>query len=280
MREWLVALAAITLAGSARLTGQDLVSAAREATARYRDRDSAIADGYRRVGPDFPGMGEHWVNPRLLLDGTLDAARPPVLEYADIAGRPTLVGIAYAALSPGAGAVPAGLPVPPTAWHTHSGGVDEESFILTHAGAHHAHQASDGPGLAIVHAWVWLDNPEGVFATDNWALPCARLGFTPPPGLSSGAGRALALAAGGEAYFARLVRVVGRPEAPEAARLDTLWGRAAAEVAGRVGRGDGHSALRVQDVAWLDGTWRRTWAAVLAAASPPVRARLAALETP
>lgn len=40
-----------------------------------RDRHQAAVIGYRPIGPDFPGMGEHWISVPLLLDGSIDPAR-------------------------------------------------------------------------------------------------------------------------------------------------------------------------------------------------------------
>ena len=262
---------------SSRLAAQSgLVPAARAATARYQDQAAAIADGYRAVGPDFPGMGVHWVNKALLLTGAVDLAHPPVLEYADIGGKPTLVGVAYAALVTDSALQPR-LPVPVGAWHTHGGTVDEESFLLSHAGVHSAHSQAHGPRLAVAHAWIWLDNPAGLYETDNWALPCARLGFAPPAGLSVDAGRALALAAGATAYFESLVRVVGAPDSAELVRLRAVLDRGAGDVARLVGRGTGGTPLPSALVPDLEFSWRRVWATLLATASPAVRQRLAAL---
>lgn len=260
-----------------RLAAQvDLVAAARAGTARYRDQARAIEDGYRAVGPDFPGMGVHWVNKGLLLTGTVDPAHPPVLEYATIDGRPRLVGVAYAALVTDSAPQPR-LPVPADAWHTHAGTVDEESFLLSHAGVHSSHPRNHGARLAVAHAWIWLDNPAGLYETDNWALPCARLGFTPPAGLSADAGRALALAAGATAYFETLVRVVGAPDSAELVQLRAVLDQWASEVSRRVGHGTGQTRLPARLVRELETSWRRLWVALLATASAPVRQRLAAL---
>lgn len=196
------------------------VALARAATARFHSLDDARAAGYRPVGPDFPSMGQHWVHSALILRETLDGAEPAILEYADVTGRPTLVGVAYAVLARD-GRSPAGLPVPADAWHFHRGTVEQESFLPSHAGAAHV---DPGPGIAVLHAWVWLDNPDGLLATDNWALPYARLGYEMPRDASRDAGRALTLAAGdgGRAYLEALLRVVGRPSPAEARRLATL----------------------------------------------------------
>lgn len=272
-----VAAAAVACCLMSRLSAQsDLVATARAATVRYQDQAAALADGYRAVGPDFPGMGVHWVNKGLLLTGTVDPAHPPVLEYADIDGRPTLVGVAYAALVTDS-APRSPLPVPAGAWHTHAGTVDEESFLLSHAGVHSDHSQAHGPRLAVAHAWIWLDNPAGLYETDNWALPCARLGFTPPAGLSADAGRALALAAGATAYFESLVRVVGAPDSAELVRLRAVLDRGARDVSRLAGRGTGGTPLPPALVPDLESSWRRVWATLLATASPAVGRRLAAL---
>lgn len=200
----------------------DFVATARTGTAPYRDVAVARAAGYRPVGPDFPGMGQHWVHPALILRDTLDPAAPPILEYAEIAGRPTLVGVAYAKLVRDA-TPPSGLPVPAPAWHFHQGTVEEESFLRSHAGLHVDPGHEREPRIAVLHAWIWLDNPDGLLATDNWALPYARLGYRFPVGgtPSQDAARALALVAGdgGRHYVEALLRALGRPSPSEETAL-------------------------------------------------------------
>src|SRR5215207_5997704 len=72
------------------------VDCARTGTERYRDHASAIADGYRPVGSDFPAMGQHWIRITSLFDGRFDAAKPEVLNYVTVNGRPQLLGVGYA----------------------------------------------------------------------------------------------------------------------------------------------------------------------------------------
>lgn len=198
----------------------EFVAAARLSTARYRDPDVARAAGYWPVGPDFPSMGQHWVHPRLILQEKLDAAEPPILEYAELGGRLTLVGVAYAMLV-GDARPPAGLPVPVEAWHFHQGTVEEESFLRTHVGVA---PLAPGPRIAVLHAWIWLDNPDGLLAADNWALPYARLGYPAPVGAPREAARAVALAAGagGRAYVEALLRAVGQASVEETRALTAV----------------------------------------------------------
>jgi hypothetical protein len=244
----------------------DFVAAARTGTAAYRDVEVARAAGYRPVGPDFPGMGQHWVHPALILRDTLDPAAPPILEYAEIAGRQTLVGVAYAKLVRD-GTPPLGLPVPSAAWHFHQGTVEEESFLRSHAGVGHV---VPGPRIAVLHAWIWLENPDGLLATDNWALPYARLGYRMPAGASQEAARAVALAAGdggGRHYVEALLRALGRPNAGEEQVLALLVERHQAAA----------RALLPGDAKTLALCWTELLEDVRAAVRPEVWDRLLAL---
>jgi len=240
----------------------DFIAAARIGTAAYRDVEVARGAGYRPVGPDFPGMGQHWVHPALILRDTLDPAAPPILEYAEIAGRPTLVGVAYAKLVRD-GTPPLGLPVPPAAWHFHEGTVEEESFLRSHAGVGHV---VPGPRIAVLHAWIWLENPDGLLATDNWALPYARLGYRMPAGASTEAARAVALAAGdgGRHYVEALLRALGRPNAGEERALALLVERHQAAA----------RALLPGDATTLAHCWTELLEDVRAAVRPEVWDRL------
>ncbi len=261
----LVALLLVAAAPGASAQNADFIARARAGTEAYRDVEAARAAGYRPVGPDFPGMGRHWVHPALILRDTLDPAAPPILEYAEIAGRPTLVGVAYAKLVPDA-TPPAGLPVPPAAWHFHQGTVEEESFLRSHAGVMHV---ESGPSIAVLHAWIWLENPDGLLATDNWALPYARLGYDMPPGAPHDAARALALAAGdgGRAYVEALLRAVGRPSAAEEQTVARLVERHQAAIL----------ALLPGDSKTLVRCWTELLGDVRAAVRPEVRERLQVL---
>jgi hypothetical protein len=209
-------------------------------------------------------MGQHWVHPTLVLRETPDAIHPTVLEYAEIEDRLTLVGVAYAALTTNA-TPPSSLAVPATAWHFHQGTVEEESFIRSHAGLGHD---MPGPKIAVLHAWIWLENPDGVLATDNWALPYARLGYNAPSHISHAASRALALAAGerGRAYFEALLHAVGHPSDGEMASLSTL-----------VARHQEMARNKAPSVSELEACWSALWDDVKSAVRPEVWERLAAL---
>lgn len=244
------------------------VARARAGTEALRNPEAARLAGYHPVGPDFPGMGRHWIHTSLILRPTPDAAQPPVLEYAEINGTATLVGVAYAVLV-NSDTAPASLPVPASAWHFHQGTVDEESFLRSHAGVTHMMPGRPGPRLAVVHAWIWLDNPDGLLATDNWALPYARLGLRVPANGSRDAARALALAAGdgGRLYLEALIHAVGQPSDSETAAVARVVRHHQAEARARA----------LQTVA-LEQCWRALWSDVQVVVRPEVWERLQTLQ--
>lgn len=213
---------------------------ARRAAARYVDRADAMAEGYRQIGPDFPAMGEHWVQPGRLVSGRFEPSSPPVLSYIEVDGAPILVGVAYA------------LPLPPDqappefpwpgAWHDHTDTVDEESLLVAPGG--HGHGHGRAPRLAMLHAWVGSENPDGVFAQHNWALPFRRAEIPlngPPP---EAAARALSLLGGGADYYTRLV-VAAAPDAAEPGMVASAIEPVQAAVERLVaGRGPGPATAR------------------------------------
>lgn len=231
---------------------EDFLRRTRAATEQFRDPELAMRAGYRPVGPDAPAMGRHWLHPRIATEGTIDPERPAILSYAVVEGRHALVGVAFVVpLGPGAPlpAEPAG----PEAWHVHGRTLDVEGVVLRHG--EHPAGADSGWRAAVLHAWVWAPNPAGPFTPDNWTLPYVRLGFTPPRGAPTDAARALALATGGDGFYAAQFAV--------AADLDPRDARAVAAVAAthaaRVRRWTGSRAaprLTAADVDWLVAAWR------------------------
>jgi hypothetical protein len=233
---------------------------ARAGTRRYQSQEAAIADGYRRVGVDFPAMGEHWVNLQRVMADSFAPPQPSVLVYVRVNGTPTLAGVAYTALlEPGED--PPSFGPARSFWHEHNGTVAEESFPI----GHHAGEGRRGTEggalrLAILHAWVWAENPSGLFATDNWTLPFLRLGIAPPATWSPTATRALALALDGEEYYALMLRtsmpLTVREEALAAAILSRAREQARSGLS--TPRGQRHRA-RAADEAHLSVVWSAMW---------------------
>ena len=140
---------AINKGNHSALTQQELAQA-RRATARYHDVEQAEADGYVNFNLYESGEGFHYVK-FSLIDGTFDPAQPEMLLYAPAPGddRLELVGVEYL--------VPLQLSSDPPAGFT--GDTDEWR------------QDAEGFGLWELNAWIWLHNPEGMFAHDNPRIP-------------------------------------------------------------------------------------------------------------
>lgn len=274
----LLGLAAVFWA-SPGIAGQDRESAdfaatAREAVTRFSDLSVAMAEGYRRLGPDFPGMGEHWINPTLVIKGELNPSRPPVLSYARVSGEARLVGFAFTrVLAPGE-SPPEG-PFPPAAWHDHSGGVDEESVLLS--GPASVHGTKDGFRLSMVHVWAPLENPDGLLSQNNWVLPFLRAGVPIPARPTMTAARALSTRGGGLDFYGALLREGLSLEGDD---LDTAYAafaeagaRAESWVTDRQGR-----RADAADLAELEGIWADLWARLRDRLPAPVFASIQILD--
>ena len=120
---------------------------ARAATAKYRNIDNAIKDGYADIEVDVQHMGHHYMNTSLV-DSVFDIRQPEILVYnKDQNGNQQLVAVEYA--------VPLTYPKP-------------EGF----AGTNDVWNGTSGFPLWLLHAWVWAYNPDGVF---NWTNPTVEL---------------------------------------------------------------------------------------------------------
>lgn len=205
------ALEEVSVAGSSHSSGEprallsldSLAAKSTRATERFADRTTAIRAGYRRIGTDFPGMGEHWLNPTVFLSGTIDPERPTILAYALIDGRPVLNGVGFIVTTRGDSSV-ADVPGWPDAWHEHSGLLDEESRVkpaVSQTRLMPLVGSAEATHVWVLHIWTRLPNPAGRYAADNWALPFVRLGLIPPREVSADAALALSLLAGGDDYL-------------------------------------------------------------------------------
>jgi hypothetical protein len=232
----------------------------------FRDQSAAVAAGYRRVGMDFPSMGEHWLNTSLLFLGRFDIAKPAMLSYATIEGRPALTGVVYALLLK-PGELPPRVPGGVGMWHDHSGTLDAESALPVH---HGAKSDTSAMRFVVLHAWVGTPNPAGLFEPDNWALPYARAGVPIPDPVSIVAARALSLLSGAKAYYIALAEVGGATRGAVAPALDSC-ARVTASIAKRM-RVSGSSAPA--DVAALEDAWRAALNSIARVSGTSVAARL------
>jgi hypothetical protein len=243
-----------------------LADATTRAIVRYADRSVASADGYLRIGPDFPGMGEHWLHPAMLLGGRLDATRPTLLIYAAIGNAPVLLGAGFVTTTRDS-APASGVPGWPAAWHEHSGLLADESGLSpgTHESRTH---------VWVLHVWAELPNPHGRFAPDNWALPFARVGLKAPPHVDVDVARALALVTTGDRYLRDLLTDAGLRDSTNAARVDAVIADARTRVTAHLDRGWSPEGTPRADAAMRD-EWITLERALLAMLGPSVGPLLA-----
>lgn len=182
----------------------ELVSQIREATKLYKSTKEAEKAGYRPFGPDMPNMGQHWINTRIALVSNLELNKPSTLTYLSINGEAILTGVAYTT-SVQPGEAPPDLPLQEMKWHFHAGSLEDEAH-----GIHRAFRSQDQKylaKLAMVHAWVWSENPAGIFSPDNWSLSFIRHGLKPPSDIAEPASKALFLASGHVDYYMKFIEL-------------------------------------------------------------------------
>jgi hypothetical protein len=232
-----------------RAATDSLAAAAARGTTRYADRRAAAADGYRRVGPDFPGMGEHWLNTAMLLSGKLDANRPTILIYAPIAGEVKLLGVGFVATTRD-DETAHGVPGWPETWHEHSGLFADESGVAPGA------RAQAGTHVWVLHAWTTLANPGGRFTPDNWALPFLRAGLDVPSHPDADAARALAMLNGGDVYLRDVLTDAGLRTSARSMAVDSALAGSRARVASLVSARHAAKSLSEDELSALRGEWR------------------------
>jgi hypothetical protein len=125
------------------------IDTVRRAVARFADPQVAEDAGYQPVLGLVPLQGVHYVRPEVIENGSFDLDAPPVLMYAPVSGKPTLVGVAYAYEHSRSKPLPEGFDGPNDDWHTHD-------------------EFSRDPSEHIVMVHVWLtESPGGPFARYN-----------------------------------------------------------------------------------------------------------------
>ena len=152
------------------------LDAVRAATEKFRDVDVAVRTGYRQATEEVPNMGAHFVHPLWSLDGKFDPARPEILLYVrDDDGEWELVGTSFVQSLLLAGFDhPEAFVGPLDNWHVHYDLCTGPTFMSR--SATQAECRKDGgvwvPAYGwMIHAWVWVDNPLGVFTMWNPSIP-------------------------------------------------------------------------------------------------------------
>lgn len=119
------------------------------ATAAYRDRAVAAADGYRQGDQCTPSIGSHWIHDPRVEDPQIDLLEPEIVIYD---GSGDLVAVEYLVLvgdlAPGERPRLFGTPM---------------SGPLAAAGL---------PDFYWRHVWLWRANPSGIFNSTNASVAC------------------------------------------------------------------------------------------------------------
>ena len=190
-------------------TREAQIAEVRAALARYRDIEVAKREGWKPFGDDGPLMGQHWHQqggPDYVHGDTLDFSRPSNLMYTRINGEMVLTGAAFAVRIGSHEPVPEGFAGDEDRWHVHDmvaavGAATEDRPFLGWLAkgwldANYRSKGDQRGRLAMVHTWVTLPNPDGVFADYNRLIPYLALGLPASfaDGASEAAARGLALA--------------------------------------------------------------------------------------
>lgn len=164
-----IAASLFTVTPASAASGAEDLAEARAASAAYHQLPIAEAAGYGRLidqagiacisDPGGRGaMGIHYVNGGLVVDGAIEADQPEALIYEPTnSGQLRLVGVEYVVFQ--------------DQWQqAHPGTVPSlfgQDFSLVPAGNRYGL-----PPFYELHAWIWKDNPSGMFVDWNPQVTC------------------------------------------------------------------------------------------------------------
>jgi hypothetical protein len=141
-----------------------LVEEVREATARFRDINVALNEGFAQAtpcvsGPDFGAMGVHFILSARISGGVLSSDQPEALIYEPMAnGALRLVGVEFIVLD--------------QVWqklHPNAGPPTLDGHLLNFVNTPNRYGL---PAFWEMHVWAWEHNPVGSFADWNTAVSC------------------------------------------------------------------------------------------------------------
>jgi len=142
-----------------------LIEKVRNATARFRDINVALAEGWAPAtpcvsGPDAGAMGVHFNQPARKADGTLSGDAPQFLIYEPMAdGAMRLVGVEFL--------------VTVSDWENKNGAVPAilDGNLMNLVPTPNRFGL---PAFYEMHVWAWEDNPKGTFADWNTRVNCDK----------------------------------------------------------------------------------------------------------
>jgi hypothetical protein len=151
---------------------EDELAQVRRVTARFHRVEEAVAAGYElgwvngsgvRIitncvsHPTAGAMGYHYFNEELMADNAVDALEPEALVYAPAPDGDGLKLVAVEYVVRSLGSNPPGVGQAPSV-------LGMEMHILV---------PPPGPAFYLMHAWVWANNPAGMFADWNPEVSCS-----------------------------------------------------------------------------------------------------------
>jgi hypothetical protein len=144
-----------------------LIDKVRTATARFKDINIAISEGWVQgtpcvSGPDTGAMGVHFVMPSRIHKFVLQADQPQALIYEPLPGGAfRLVGVEFIVLSSVWLGQPNGATTTPAL----------EGDLMNYISAPNRYAL---PAFYELHVWAWEDNPKGSFADWNTHVTCEK----------------------------------------------------------------------------------------------------------
>jgi hypothetical protein len=146
---------------------QTLIDKVRSATARFRDVNVAMAEGWAAATPCVSGpyagaMGVHFNQPSRKADGTVSAEAPQFLIYEPMSdGAMRLVGVEFL--------------VTVSDWENKNGAVPAvlDGNLMNLVPTPNRYGL---PAFYEMHVWAWEDNPKGSFADWNTRVNCDKTG--------------------------------------------------------------------------------------------------------
>lgn len=262
------------------------LAAVRAAVEKYRDFAVAEREGWKPFGGDEPLMGYHYSGPApdYVSGDQLDFSQPNNLMYTDIDGRKVLTGVAFVVRIGDGEPVPEGFAGDSDRWHVHDfvraiEAATEERPVLGWIAnwwldRNYRSKGDNRGRLAMVHVWVALPNPNGVFADFNRTVPYLKLGLPESywDGASVEAARGLNLATEGGCDAIDGTLWIATASDKQKRAIKEACQSAAGEV---------RAALRGADKAGVnmagEAAWARFDAAWDAVLTPAQKARVAAM---
>ena len=248
-----------TLTQSDSLAKSELIETIRSATETFKDPKNARDAGYRPMGPDMPNMGVHWINTGLAVQRTIDIKKPSTLTYLPVDGELKLTGVAYTTPVKAGEKAPE-LPIEIMKWHYHSGNLEKEAH-----GVHNGHMQQDPEiemNLAMVHAWVWSVNPDGIFSADNWGLSFERFGLKPPRNSNPNLSKALFIASGNVDYYLKFIELSIEPNIFDEKEIRPIVLEYSSKVYEILMSGEVNNTLSVKNQNYIIALWQEMWSEI------------------